>query len=85
MHASALYHINLSGQVCPMAFVLTKIKLDQLQHGDQLEILFEDSKANKPLIQSIISLGHSIKQDTLSPKNLRRIIVDVNKNNVNPQ
>lgn len=52
--------LNLVGARCPMAFVKTRLYLDTKTPGDLVDILFEDTAANEPLVRSIEALGHSV-------------------------
>ncbi|MFC4348706.1 sulfurtransferase TusA family protein [Kordiimonas lipolytica] len=52
--------LDLRGATCPMAFVKTKLHLDQVSPGGTTTVVFEQSPGNEPLIRSICSLGHTI-------------------------
>jgi TusA-related sulfurtransferase len=56
--------LDLRGTTCPMAFVKTKIHLDQVTPGETVRIVFEPTPANEPLVRSIRSLGHHILSET---------------------
>jgi hypothetical protein len=43
-----------------MAFVKTKLHLDQIPPGETTTVVFEQSQGNEPLVRSICSLGHII-------------------------
>jgi hypothetical protein len=43
-----------------MAFVKTRVYLDQRKADQIIEILYENTVANEPLERSILTLGHSI-------------------------
>jgi len=48
-----------------MAFVKTKIHLDQCKNGEIIQILYEDTAANESLARSITALGHRILPENL--------------------
>ncbi len=52
--------LDLTGTSCPMAFVKTRIYLDQCMAEQIIEILYENTAANEPLVRSIEALGHKI-------------------------
>ncbi|MBL4639459.1 MAG: sulfurtransferase TusA family protein, partial [Kordiimonadaceae bacterium] len=52
--------LNLQGASCPMAFVEARLFLDQKHDGEIVDIIYENTAANKPLVRSIQGLGHNI-------------------------
>lgn len=52
--------LNLIGTNCPMAFVKTRILLDKKNTEDIVDILYENTAANEPLVRSIEGLGHAV-------------------------
>jgi len=52
-----------------MAFVKTKIHLDQCENGEIIQILYEDTAANEPLARSIVALGHKIMSENIDTEN----------------
>ena len=60
IEASQKPDLNLIGTNCPMAFVKTRILLDKKNAGDFVDILYENTAANEPLVRSIEGLGHTV-------------------------
>ena len=52
--------LDLRGVHCPMAFVKSRIFLDQQPHQHVVSLVFECSRENQTLVRSIQSLGHRI-------------------------
>lgn len=52
--------INLSDEVCPMTFVLTKTKLDALKHGQHLEVILPAGEPMRNVPIQIKEEGHKI-------------------------
>jgi len=40
-------HLDIRGKVCPMTFVYTKLKLEELDEGDMLEVILDFPAAIK--------------------------------------
>ena len=60
--------LDLTGTSCPMAFVKTRVHLDQCENGEIVQILYEDTAANEPLARSIMALGHKIVPEPTAAK-----------------
>ena len=52
--------LDLRGEVCPYTFVKTKLRLEELESGQDLIILLDDSVAAANVSRSLISDGHEI-------------------------
>ncbi|MBI4378581.1 MAG: sulfurtransferase TusA family protein [Nitrospinae bacterium] len=52
--------IDLSHEVCPMTFVLTKMKLEALQQGQLLEVILPAGEPMRSVPISIKEEGHKI-------------------------
>ncbi len=52
--------INLSNEVCPMTFVLTKMKLDALEPGQHLEVVLPAGEPVRNVSISIKEEGHKV-------------------------
>lgn len=52
--------IDLSHEVCPMTFVLTKLKLEALNPGQRLEVILSDREAMRNIPISVKEEGHKI-------------------------
>jgi tRNA 2-thiouridine synthesizing protein A len=52
--------LDLRGEVCPYTFVKTKLRLEELESGQDLIIMLDDSVAAANVSRSLISDGHEI-------------------------
>jgi tRNA 2-thiouridine synthesizing protein A len=52
--------LDLRGEVCPYTFVKTKLRLEELESGQDLTILLDDSVAAANVSRSLRSEGHEI-------------------------
>ncbi len=58
--------IDLRGVLCPMNFVKTKLKLEEMQSGQILEVFLDDGEPMRSVPKSIKEDGHKIiKVDNL--------------------
>jgi len=60
----AEYHINatldITSDVCPITFVKTKLKLEQLNTGEILEVILNDGEPIQNVPRSVKGEGHKI-------------------------
>ncbi|MBI3813160.1 MAG: sulfurtransferase TusA family protein [Nitrospinae bacterium] len=67
--------INLSGEVCPMTFVLTKMRLDALKPGQHLEVVLPAGEPMRNVPISVKEEGHKIlKVEKMG--NMFRLIIE---------
>ena len=52
--------LDLRGEVCPYTFVKTKLRLEEMDSGQDLIILLDDSAATANVCKSLKSEGHEI-------------------------
>jgi len=52
--------LDLRGEVCPYTFVKTKLILEELDSGQNLTILLDDSAATANVSKSLRNEGHEI-------------------------
>lgn len=58
--------IDLRGVLCPINFVKTKLKLDEMESGEILEIFLDDGEPMRSVPRSVKEEGHKIiKVDSL--------------------
>ncbi len=74
--------INLKGVACPINFVKTKLKLEQMQDGEVLELIIDDGEPMQNVPRSIKEEGHKIvKAERLSDNTYRLLIKKGGANN----
>jgi tRNA 2-thiouridine synthesizing protein A len=52
--------IDLRGEVCPYTFVKTKLKLEELEIGDELIAIYDHAPAVENVPRSLKNEGHKI-------------------------
>jgi len=52
--------LDLTGEVCPMTFVKTKMKLDEMESGQILEVILPSGEPMRSVPISIKEEGHKI-------------------------
>lgn len=52
--------LDLRGEVCPYTFVKTKLRLEELDSGQDLTILLDDPEATANVSRSLRNEGHEI-------------------------
>lgn len=52
--------LDLCGDVCPFTFVKTKLKLEELESGDELVVTFDHAPAIDNVPRSLTNEGHEI-------------------------
>jgi len=52
--------LDLRGTKCPMNFVKTKLKLDEIERGELLEIFLDDGDPIRNVPRSVEAEGHEV-------------------------
>ena len=52
--------LDITGDVCPITFVKTKLKLEQLEPGEILEVILNDGEPIQNVPRSVKGEGHKI-------------------------
>lgn len=52
--------LDLRGVACPLNFVRTKLQLDKMKAGEELEVLLDSGEAIESVPPSIIEEGHKV-------------------------
>ena len=52
--------LNLVGRKCPMNFVYTKLKLEEMGPGQTLEVVVSSGDAARNLPRSVVAEGHVV-------------------------
>jgi len=56
------YNIDITKDHCPMTFVKTRLKLDELKKGDTLEVLLNKGEPLENVPRSAKELGFTIEE-----------------------
>ncbi len=52
--------LDITGDVCPMTFVKTKLELEELELGDVLEVLIREGESLENVTRSCADEGHEV-------------------------
>lgn len=52
--------LDLRGEICPMNFVRTKLKLEELQGGEWLEVWLDEGEPVRDVTRSVKGEGHKV-------------------------
>ncbi len=52
--------LDITADVCPITFVKTKLKLEQMQRGEILEVVLNDGEPIQNVPRSVKGEGHKI-------------------------
>ncbi len=52
--------LDLEGVACPLNFVKTKLKLEEMEKGDVLEVILDDGEPIQMVPRSVKEEGHRI-------------------------
>lgn len=52
--------LDLRGVICPLNFVKAKLKLEEIEEGEELELWLDDGEAIKNVPRSLKDEGHEI-------------------------
>ncbi len=55
------HEIDITGRLCPMTFVHTRLALDKLHPGQVLRVRLKGQEPRTNVPRSVIELGHSIR------------------------
>ena len=56
----ANYYLDITGELCPMTFVKTKLVIEKMQSGDTLEVRLKGNEPIRNVPRSVKELGHTI-------------------------
>lgn len=55
-----IHTIDLRGTICPMNYVKTKLKLEELEPGEWLEVILDEGEPMRNVPRSVKDDGHKI-------------------------
>ena len=68
--------INLSGEVCPMTFVKTRLAVEKINYGERIKVIFDSSEAEVNVPKSLKELNHKIIEINKLDRNNFYIIIE---------
>jgi TusA-related sulfurtransferase len=60
MKSPPQYCLDITGEVCPMTFVKTRLLIEKMSSGDVAEILLKGQEPVENVPASIAELGHDV-------------------------
>ena len=66
--------LDLRGTICPMNFVKTKLKLEELSPGERLVVILDEGEGMRNVPRSVTDEGHKIVETTKVDNHFRLII-----------
>jgi len=57
---NANYYLDIINEICPMTFVKTKLAIEKMQSGEELEVRLKGSEPIRNVPRSVRELGHCI-------------------------
>jgi sulfite reductase (ferredoxin) len=68
--------LDLSGVACPMNFVKTKLKLEDMEAGEVLEVIIDDGAPKDNVPRSVASEGHKILELVKTPDDHYKLVIE---------
>lgn len=54
------YFLDITGEVCPMTFVRTKLMIEKMQPGETLEVRLQGGEPLENVPRSVREIGHEV-------------------------
>jgi TusA-related sulfurtransferase len=67
--------IDITGEVCPMTFVHTRLALDQMASNQTLLVLLRGDEPRRNIPASAVALGHTVLAEQSSADGLTRLLL----------
>lgn len=67
--------LDLRGVICPINFVKTKLKLEEMAVGQVLEVTLDDGEPMRNVPRSVKAEGHKIIRVEKQPDNTYKILI----------
>lgn len=68
--------LDLSGVMCPMNFVKTKLQLEDMEAGEILEVILDDGEPVKNVPRSVKAEGHKILELAETEDGHHRLVIE---------
>lgn len=75
------HSVDITREVCPMTYVRTKLKLETLPDGEELEVLLRGEEPLKSVPRSAREEGHEVLSLTEQEGGVWRLVLRKNKRN----
>jgi TusA-related sulfurtransferase len=61
------HHLDITGELCPLTFVKTKLLIERMQSGETLDVRLKGVEPIRNVPRSVAELGHAILSITAEP------------------
>lgn len=68
--------IDITGDICPMTFVKTKLKLEKMSRGEILEVRLCKGEPLSNLPRSVIQEGHKVLSIVKEDSRYHKVIIE---------
>ena len=68
-------NLDITQDRCPMTFVKTKLKLEELEPGDTLEILLTTGEPLNNVPRTATEQGYTVLETTLVKDNIYKVVI----------
>ena len=68
--------IDLTGELCPMNWVRTKLALEAMEPGDTLEVWLDPGESATSVPRSAAAEGHTVESATSDDEGRVRIVIE---------
>lgn len=75
--ATADRTLDITGFVCPMTFVRTKLALEKMAPGQRLSVRLRDGEPLVNVPRSVTEMGHKVLTQTTEGDGLHRLLIEV--------
>ncbi|MCW3491255.1 sulfurtransferase TusA family protein [Dethiobacter alkaliphilus] len=68
--------LDITGEVCPVTFIKVKLKLEEMEPGEQLEVLLDDGTPIKNVPKTLAVDGHAVLSREKQPDGSYLLLVE---------
>lgn len=72
----AEHTIDITGEICPMTFVRTRLALDRLMPGTKLLVLLKGEEPRRNVPRSAREHGHSVLREETGADGVTRLLLE---------
>jgi len=69
------FNLDITKEHCPMTFFKTKLKLEELEEGDILEILLTAGEPLENVPKTVTQQGHEVLETTQVKDNIYKVVI----------
>jgi len=70
------YTLDITKEHCPMTFVKTKLQLEKLKPGDQLEVTLSDGEPLDNVPKTSIEQGYKVLETVKVEEHIYRLLIE---------